>query len=77
MYSTAEKLGIVRAAKARILELAVSANQKDKIGCASEMYWTVAFHMGQILDTFGGVLTAAQEEKLYERLIDYKNKPLN
>ena len=77
MYSTTEKLGIVRAAKVRILELVVSANQKDKIGCESGEYWTIAFHIGQVLDTFGGTLTAAEEEKLYERLIDFKNKPLN
>ena len=77
MYNEAEKLGIVRAAKTKHLELVISANIKDAVGCDSGMYWTIAFHIGEILDTLGGTLTASEENKLYERLIDFKNKPLN
>jgi len=77
MYNESEKLGIVRAAKTKYLELIINANIKDAVGCDSGMYWTIAFHIGEILDTFGGTLTASEENKLYERLIDFKNKSLN
>tara|TARA_R110000824_G_scaffold334076_6_gene520625 strand:+ start:334 stop:567 length:234 start_codon:yes stop_codon:yes gene_type:complete len=77
MYSTTEKAGIVIGAKQKFIELIANANLKDAVGCDSSMYWTVANHINNILKVLGRTLTAAQEEKLYERLIDYKNKPLN
>lgn len=77
MYNTIEKTGISYAAKQKYIELITNANLKDSVGCDSSMYWTVAFHIKNILGVLGRSLTAVQEQKLYERLIDYKNKPLN
>tara|TARA_Y100000310_G_C20621512_1_gene783578 strand:+ start:487 stop:720 length:234 start_codon:yes stop_codon:yes gene_type:complete len=77
MYSVTEKAGIKIGAKQKFIELIANANIRDAVGCDSWMYWTIAFHIQAILRVLGRTLTAAQEEKLYERLIDYKNKPLN
>tara|TARA_R110002020_G_scaffold113252_2_gene260546 strand:+ start:13292 stop:13525 length:234 start_codon:yes stop_codon:yes gene_type:complete len=77
MYSTTEKEGIRIGAKQKFIELISKANLRDQVGCDSWMYWTVAFHIEAILRVLGRTLTTAQEQKLYERLIDYKNKPLN
>lgn len=78
MYSTTEKEGIVIGAKQKFIELVSKANLKDEIGCDSSDYWTLANHLDNILNVIGtSFLTEAQQQKLYERLIDYKNKPLN
>ena len=78
MYSITEKEGIILGSKQKFIELISKANLKDEVGCDSSMYWTVANHLDNILNTIGtSFLTEAQQQKLYERLIDYKNKPLN
>ena len=77
MY-TANEMANIRlgalGASANFVSLAI---QKDDIGCDSSKAWTLAFHIGEIIETIDradtDTLTALNENHLYERLIYFRN----
>jgi len=77
MYNPAEQNNIKVGAKQRFVQLISDASEKDKIGCESADHWTLGFHIDSILNVLGRSLTPDQDQCLYERLVEYKNKPLN
>lgn len=77
MYDSTEQNTIEVGAKQRFVDLISQATEKDRIGCESGKYWTLAFHINSILNVLGRSLTALQDNCLYERLIEYRTKSLS
>ncbi len=76
-YSDKEKNSIILGAEEAFMNITLDSLCKDEIGCPNNKNWRVAWNIEQILRVLGSTLTPEQENCLIERLIDYKNKPLD
>lgn len=76
-YSQADKDTILNGAEYRFCNVILDALEKDDIGCCSDLAWRIGWNIDSIFHVLGSTLTDDEENCLYERLIDYKNKPLD
>lgn len=76
-YTQLEQDIIKNGAEEALMNITLDALCKDEIGCTSDRNWRIAWNIDQILYVLGRSLTEEEETCLFERLIDYKNKPLD
>ena len=76
-YSDTDKSYIINGAEDAYVNIILDALCKDEFGCNSDLAWRMVWNINSILTVLDSTLTKEQEDCLLERLIDYKNKPIN
>lgn len=75
---TQNEIDIIKiGAEEAFMDIVLDSLCKDEIGCTSNRNWRIAWNIHQIFYALESTLTPVQENCLIERLIDYKNKPLD